>query len=116
MADDLADRRAFDAGGRRARVLQGGETYPRYLSQAVHGGAFSSPRAPVTDAEGHKLATKRSSISDNQGVSPSELTPLARARANWKKRLVVPTKVVQRRQNGPCVLVVGDQNRADAPG
>jgi membrane fusion protein, multidrug efflux system len=93
--------------------------------------AAGSPQVTVTDAEGHKLATGRLSISDNQ-VELATGTIRLKAEfdnndnALWpglavttglqlgveKDALIVPTEVVQHGQNGLYVFIVDDQNRA----
>jgi membrane fusion protein, multidrug efflux system len=94
--------------------------------------AAGSPQVTVTDAEGHKLATGRLSISDNQ-VELATGTIRLKAEfdnndnALWpglavttglqlgveKDALIVPTEVVQHGQNGLYVFIVDDQNRAE---
>ncbi|HEX9169598.1 MAG TPA: efflux RND transporter periplasmic adaptor subunit [Roseiarcus sp.] len=94
--------------------------------------AVGSPEVTVMDAEGHKLAVGRLSISDNQ----VELaTGTIRLKAEFDNKdntlwpglavttglqlgvekgvLIVPTEVVQHGQNGLFVFVVDDQNRAE---
>jgi membrane fusion protein, multidrug efflux system len=93
--------------------------------------AAGSPQVTVMDAEGHKLATGRLSISDNQ-VDPATGTIRLKAEFDnkdnglWpglavttglqlgveKDVLIVPTEVVQHGQNGLFVFIVDDQNRA----
>jgi membrane fusion protein, multidrug efflux system len=93
--------------------------------------AAGSPEVTVMDAEGHKLATGRLSISDNQ-VDPATGTIRLKAEFDnkdnvlWpglavttglqlgveKDVLIVPTEVVQHGQNGLYVFIVDDQNRA----
>jgi len=91
-----------------------------------------SPEVTVMDADGHKLATGRLSISDNQ----VELaTGTIRLKAEFENKdnalwpglavttglqlgvekgvLIVPTEVVQHGQNGLYVFIVDDQNRAE---
>ena len=94
--------------------------------------AAGSPEVTVMDAEGHKLATGRLSISDNQ-VDLATGTIRLKAEfdnkdnALWpglavttavqigveKDALIVPAEVVQHGQNGLYVFVVDDQNRAE---
>ncbi len=93
--------------------------------------ASSSPQVTVMDAEGHRLATGRLSISDNQ-VDLATGTIRLKAEfdnkdnALWpglavttglqlgveKDVLIVPSEVVQHGQNGLYVFIVDDQNRA----
>jgi membrane fusion protein, multidrug efflux system len=94
--------------------------------------AAGSPQVTVMDAEGHKLATGRLSISDNQ---VDLATGTIRLKAEFDNKdnvlwpglavttglqlgvekgvLIVPTEVVQHGQNGLYVFVVDDQNRAE---
>jgi membrane fusion protein, multidrug efflux system len=93
--------------------------------------ASGSPEVTVTDADGHKLATGRLSISDNQVDLPTGTIRLKAEFDNkddalWpglavttglqlgveKAVLIVPGDVVQHGQNGLYVFVVDDQNRA----
>jgi multidrug efflux system membrane fusion protein len=93
--------------------------------------AAGSPQVTVTDAEGHKLATGRLSISDNQvDLATGTLRLKAefdnKDNALWpglavttalqigveKDVLIVPAEVVQHGQNGLYVFIVDDQNRA----
>jgi membrane fusion protein, multidrug efflux system len=103
------------------------EFVPR-INQELAAGA---PPVTVMDAEGHKLATGRLSISDNQ-VDAATGTIRLKAEfdnkdsALWpglavttglqlgveKDVLIVPTEVVQHGQNGLYVFIVDDQNRA----
>ena len=93
--------------------------------------AAGSPEVTVMDAEGHKLATGRLSISDNQ---VDLATGTIRLKAEFDNKdnalwpglavttglqlgvdrgvLIVPTEVVQHGQNGLFVFIVDDQNRA----
>jgi multidrug efflux system membrane fusion protein len=93
--------------------------------------ASGSPKVTVMDAEGHKLATGRLAISDNQ-VDLATGTIRLKAEfdnkdnALWpglavttglqlgveKDVLIVPTEVVQHGQNGLYVFIVDDQNHA----
>ena len=93
--------------------------------------AAGSPNVTVMDAEGHKLAGGRLSISDNQ-VDLATGTIRLKAEfdnkdnALWpglavttglqlgveKGVLIVPTEVVQHGQNGLYVFTIDDQNRA----
>ncbi len=93
--------------------------------------AEGAPPVTVMDAEGHKLATGRLSISDNQ-VDAATGTIRLKAEfdnkddALWpglavttglqigveKDVLMVPTEVVQRGQNGLFVFIIDDQNHA----
>src|SRR6202042_3340600 len=103
------------------------EFVPR-INQELADGA---PPVTVMDAEGHKLASGRLSISDNQ-VDPATGTIRLKAEFDnkdnglWpglavttglqlgveKDVLIVPTEVVQHGQNGLFVFIVDDQNRA----
>ena len=93
--------------------------------------AAGSPQVTVTDAEGHKLATGRLSISDNQvDLATGTLRLKAefdnKDNALWpglavttalqigveKDALIVPTEVVQHGQNGLYVFIIDDQSRA----
>jgi membrane fusion protein, multidrug efflux system len=94
--------------------------------------AAGSPEVTVMNAEGHKLATGRLSVSDNQ-VDLATGTIRLKAEfdnkdnALWpglavttavqigvaKNALIVPAEVVQHGQNGLYVFVVDDQNRAE---
>ena len=93
--------------------------------------AAGSPVVTVADAEGHKLATGRLSISDNQVDLATGTIRLKaefdnRDNALWpglavttglqlgveKGVLIVPAEVVQHGQNGLYVFIVDDQNRA----
>jgi multidrug efflux system membrane fusion protein len=93
--------------------------------------AARSPQVTVMDADGHKLATGRLSISDNQ---VDLATGTIRLKAEFDNKdnvlwpglavttglrigvekdvLIVPTEVVQHGQNGLYVFIVDDQNRA----
>jgi len=102
-----------------------------YVSRINEELAAGSPEVTVMDAEGHKLATGRLSISDNQ-VDLATGTIRLKAEfdnkdnALWpglavttglqlgveKDALIVPTEVVQHGQNGLYVFIVDDQNRA----
>jgi len=93
--------------------------------------ASGSPQVVVTDADGHKLASGRLSISDNQ-VELSTGTIRLKAEfdnkdnALWpglavttglqlgveKGVLIVPSDVVQHGQSGLYVFIIDDQNRA----
>jgi membrane fusion protein, multidrug efflux system len=93
--------------------------------------ASGSPQVTVTDAEGHKLATGRLSISDNQ-VELATGTIRLKAEfdntdnALWpglavttglqlgvdKGVLIVPSEVVQHGAKGLYVFIIDDQNRA----
>jgi multidrug efflux system membrane fusion protein len=93
--------------------------------------AAGSPEVTVMDAAGHRLATGRLSISDNQ-VDLATGTIRLKAEfdnkdnALWpglavttglqlgveKDVLIVPSEVVQHGQNGLYVFIVDDQNRA----
>ena len=93
--------------------------------------AAGAPPVTVMDAEGHKLATGRLSISDNQVDAATGTIRLKaefdnKDNALWpglavttglqlgveKDVLIVPTEVVQHGQNGLFVFIVDDQNRA----
>jgi multidrug efflux system membrane fusion protein len=93
--------------------------------------AAGSPQVTVGDADGHKLATGRLSISDNQVDLATGTIRLKGEFDNkdnvlWpglavttglqlgveKNVLIVPTEVVQHGQNGLFVFVIDDQNRA----
>jgi multidrug efflux system membrane fusion protein len=93
--------------------------------------ASGSPQVTVMDADGHKLATGRLSISDNQVDLPTGTIRLKaefdnKDNALWpglavttglqlgveKDVLIVPTDVVQHGEKGLYVFVVDDQNRA----
>jgi membrane fusion protein, multidrug efflux system len=103
------------------------EFVPR-INQELAAGA---PPVTVMDAEGHKLATGRLSISDNQVDAATGTIRLKaefdnKDNALWpglavttglqlgveKDALIVPTEVVQHGQNGLYVFIVDDQNRA----
>ena len=103
------------------------EFVPR-INQELAAGA---PPVTVMDAEGHKLASGRLSISDNQ---VDLATGTIRLKAEFDNKdnalwpglavttglqlgvetsvLIVPTEVVQHGQNGLYVFIVDDQNRA----
>jgi membrane fusion protein, multidrug efflux system len=102
-----------------------------YVTQINEMLASGSPQVTVTDAEGHKLATGRLSISDNQVDLPTGTIRLKaefdnKDNALWpglavttglqlgveKNALIVPADVVQHGQNGLYVFTVDDQNRA----
>jgi membrane fusion protein, multidrug efflux system len=93
--------------------------------------AAGSPQVTVMDAEGHKLATGRLSISDNQVDLATGTIRLKAEFDNkdnvlWpglavttglqigvdKDALIVPAEVVQHGQHGLYVFTVDDQNRA----
>ena len=104
---------------------------PQALTRINEELASGSPQVTVMDAEGHKLATGRLSISDNQ-VDLATGTIRLKAEfdnkdnALWpglavttglqlgvdKDVLIVPTEVVQHGQNGLYVFIIDDQNRA----
>jgi membrane fusion protein, multidrug efflux system len=103
------------------------EFVPR-INQELADGA---PPVTVMDAEGHKLATGRLSISDNQVDAATGTIRLKaefdnKDNALWpglavttglqlgveKDVLIVPTEVVQHGQNGLYVFIVDDQNHA----
>jgi membrane fusion protein, multidrug efflux system len=104
------------------------QQYVPRINQELAAGA---PDVLVMDAEGHKLAAGRLSISDNQ-VDPATGTIRLKAEfdnkdnALWpglavttglqlgveKGVLIVPTEVVQHGQNGLYVFIIDDQNRA----
>jgi multidrug efflux system membrane fusion protein len=103
------------------------EFVPR-INQELAAGA---PPVTVMDAEGHKLATGRLSISDNQVDAATGTIRLKaefdnKDNALWpglavttglqlgveKDVLIVPTEVVQHGQNGLYVFIVDDRNRA----
>jgi membrane fusion protein, multidrug efflux system len=103
------------------------EFVPR-INQELAAGA---PPVTVMDAEGHKLATGRLSISDNQVDAATGTIRLKaefdnKDNALWpglavttglqlgveKDVLIVPSEVVQHGQNGLYVFIVDDQNRA----
>jgi len=93
--------------------------------------ASGSPQVTVSDAEGHKLATGRLSISDNQVDLP---TGTIRLKAEFDNKdnvlwpglavttglqlgvengvLIVPEEVVQHGEKGLYVFIVDDQDRA----
>src|SRR5271166_5027709 len=94
--------------------------------------AAGSPQVTVMDAEGHKLATGKLTISDNQVDLPTGTIRLKaefdnKDNALWpglavttglqlgvdKDALIVPTEVVQHGQNGLYVFVVDHRNRAE---
>ncbi len=102
-----------------------------YVSRINAELAAGSPEVTVMDAEGHKLATGRLSISDNQVDLPTGTIRLKaefdnKDNALWpglavttglqldveKGVLIVPTEVVQHGQNGLYVFIIDDQNRA----
>jgi multidrug efflux system membrane fusion protein len=93
--------------------------------------ASGSPEVTVMDADGHKLATGRLSISDNQVDAPTGTIRLKavfdnKDNALWpglavttglqlgvdKGALIVPANAVQHGQNGLYVFIVDDHNRA----
>jgi len=93
--------------------------------------AAGSPEVTVMDADGHKLAAGRLSISDNQVELATGTIRLKAEFENsdnalWpglavttglqlgveKGVLIVPTEVVQHGQNGLYVFIVDDQNHA----
>jgi multidrug efflux system membrane fusion protein len=93
--------------------------------------AAGSPQVTVSDADGHKLATGRLSISDNQVDLPTGTIRLKaefdnKDNALWpglavttglqlgvdKGVLIVPAEVVQHGEKGPYVFIVDDQDRA----
>jgi multidrug efflux system membrane fusion protein len=103
------------------------EFVPR-INQELAAGA---PPVTVMDAEGHKLATGRLSISDNQVDAATGTIRLKaefdnKDNALWpglavttalqlgveKDVLIVPTEVVQHGQNGLYVFIIDDQNHA----
>jgi membrane fusion protein, multidrug efflux system len=103
------------------------EFVPR-INQELADGA---PPVTVMDAEGHKLASGRLSISDNQVDAATGTIRLKaefdnKDNALWpglavttglqlgveKDVLIIPTEVVQHGQNGLYVFIVDDQNRA----
>src|SRR5271166_5045557 len=94
--------------------------------------AAGSPEVTVMDAEGHKLAVGRLTISDNQVELATGTIRLKgefenKDNALWpglavttglqlgvdKDALIVPTEVVQHGQNGLYVFVVDHRNRAE---
>src|SRR6202044_3518942 len=93
--------------------------------------AAGSPEVTVMDADGHKLATGRLSISDNQVELATGTIRLKaefdnKDNALWpglavttglqlgveKGVLIVPSDVVQHGQSGLYVFIIDDQNRA----
>ena len=103
------------------------EFVPR-INQELAAGA---PPVTVMDAEGHKLATGRLSISDNQVDAATGTIRLKaefdnKDNALWpglavttalqlgveKEVLIVPSEVVQHGQNGLYVFIIDDQNHA----
>src|SRR5580704_4688279 len=93
--------------------------------------AAVSPEVTVMDADGHKLATGRLSISDNQvelatgtirlkaefdnkdnGLWPGLAVTTGLQLGVEKAVLIVPTEVVQHGQSGLYVFIVDEQNRA----
>ena len=102
-----------------------------YVSRINEELASGSPEVTVMDAEGHKLATGRLSISDNQ---VDLATGTIRLKADFDNKddalwpglavttglklgvdkgvLIVPSEVVQHGQNGLYVFIIDDQNRA----
>jgi membrane fusion protein, multidrug efflux system len=102
-----------------------------YVSRINEELAAGSPEVTVMDAEGHKLAVGRLTISDNQVELATGTIRLKgefenKDNALWpglavttglqlgvdKDALIVPTEVVQHGQNGLYVFVVDDRNRA----
>jgi len=94
--------------------------------------ASGSPEVTVMDADGHKLATGRLSISDNQVDLPTGTIRLKavfdnKDNALWpglavttglqlgvdKGALIVPANAVQHGQNGLYVFIIDDHNRAE---
>jgi membrane fusion protein, multidrug efflux system len=103
----------------------------QYVTRINEELAAGSPQVTVMDADGHRLATGRLSISDNQVDLPTGTIRLKaefdnKDNALWpglavttglqvgveKDALIVPTNVVQHGQNGLYVFVVDDQDRA----
>jgi membrane fusion protein, multidrug efflux system len=93
--------------------------------------ASGSPEVTVMDADGHKLATGRLSISDNQVDLPTGTIRLKavfdnKDNALWpglavttglqlgvdKGALIVPANAVQHGENGLYVFIIDDKNRA----
>jgi len=93
--------------------------------------ASGSPEVTVMDADGHKLATGRLSISDNQVDLPTGTIRLKavfdnKDNALWpglavttglqlgvdKGALIVPANAVQHGENGLYVFIIDDNNRA----
>src|SRR5271155_5208307 len=102
-----------------------------YVSRINQERAAGSPDVTVMDADGHKLAAGRLTISDNQVELATGTIRLKGEFENkenvlWpglavttglklgveKDVLIVPTEVVQHGQNGLYVFIVDDQNRA----
>jgi len=94
--------------------------------------ASGSPEVTVMDADGHKLATGRLSISDNQVDLPTGTIRLKaefdnKDNALWpglavttglqlgvdKGALIVPANAVQHGENGLYVFIIDDHNRAE---
>ena len=102
-----------------------------YVSRINEELASGSPEVTVMDAEGHKLATGRLSISDNQ---VDLATGTIRLKADFDNKddalwpglavttglklgvdkgvLIVPSEAVQHGQNGLYVFIIDEQNRA----
>jgi len=102
-----------------------------YVSRINAELASGSPEVTVMDAEGHKLATGRLSISDNQ---VDLATGTIRLKADFDNKddalwpglavttglklgvdkgvLIVPSEAVQHGQNGLYVFIIDEQNRA----
>ena len=112
-----------------AAIFTEPQEYVARINQELSAG---SPEVMVMDAEGHKLATGRLSISDNQVDLATGTIRLKAEFDNkdntlWpglavttglqigveKDALIIPTEVVQHGQKGLYVFVVDNQNRAE---
>jgi multidrug efflux system membrane fusion protein len=104
------------------------QEYVTRINEELAGG---SPEVTVMDADGHKLAAGRLTISDNQvdlatgtirlkgefenkdnALWPGLAVTTGLQLGTKKDALIVPTEVVQHGQNGLYVFIVDDQNRA----
>jgi multidrug efflux system membrane fusion protein len=104
------------------------QEYVTRINEELAGG---SPEVTVMDADGHKLAAGRLTISDNQvdlatgtirlkgefenkdnALWPGLAVTTGLQLGTKKDALIVPTEVAQHGQNGLYVFIVDDQNRA----